>query len=285
MPKKDFIVTVTMKGGKDTKVAFADSSVYPDLSKRYLLTYTRNALGKNTMTIGINEKGLLTTATAETTSGISEALKNLAASAGTIGAMGSGLRDAQIDEPVCPDGDSVFVVRIDADTTTQKLCSARVSFKRLDGGSSVSTAVEANKAVAGIYYRQNEPYLAEAIGSSGKTSAILFSPSRSPTYLLPISPTVFAHNKAEFGFTEGMPTKYNQDADGEVIALLKLPADVIAAYFAAIGATFDSFKSTDTKEKDALEAATKLSLARQKYEACVAAINAKDAAVIAKLGC
>ena len=61
-----------------------------------------------------------------------------------------------------------------------------------------------------------------------------------------------------------------------LVSLLNLPADVIGAYFSAVGQVFDSFKSNDTKEATALSESLDLELTKQKYEACIAAIEAKE---------
>jgi hypothetical protein len=52
-----------------------------------------------------------------------------------------------------------------------------------------------------------------------------------------------------------------------------------------MGTVFTSFNTNDTSHGEALDANTKLQLAKQKYDACLVAIKANDAAAIAKLGC
>lgn len=83
-----------------------------------------------------------------------------------------------------------------------------------------------------------------------------------------------------------MPTKYDQSTDGEVVGLLTIPATVLAAYFSAVGKIFDSFKSNDDKQSEALSASTKLEMAKIKYAACSDAITSgKDDSTLEKLGC
>ena len=280
MPKKDFVVTITTKSGQAPKVGFAESAAYPDLGRKYVLRYSRNLVGKNTMNVTANEKGLLSTATSDSVSGVADALKNLASAIGTV--RGLGVRAALLPA-TCPDGDHVFV--FPAETSTfPGVCGVTIDIEKVPGGDAGGGPTE-GKVVAGIYYRQNEPYRVTASGGGTDIGTILFSPSNSATRLMPIFGTVFANNHAEFAFTDGMPTKYNVDTDGEAIALLKLPAEVLSAYFSAVGAVFDGFKAIDSKKAAELDAAIKLQLAQQKYDACVAAIKANDVAAIAKLGC
>ncbi|HZQ62325.1 MAG TPA: hypothetical protein VFC24_13300, partial [Casimicrobiaceae bacterium] len=268
-----------------------ESPAYPDLRRKYLLTYVTNPVGKNIMKIGVNTNGLLTSAGAKSEAGISDALKNLATTAGTFSALGTpGLRERRRRLTAeCPKGDSVYVVP--AQRTARALCDdlfvtvlplARGASGRKTGID--SQASSAKQAGAGIYYRQAQPYMVTVSGTHD-FAQILFSPSGAPTHFLPVTRSLFGTGNADMTFTDGMPTKYDLDADGELIALLKLPADVIGAYFAAMGAVFDAFKKNGENETSALQAQLKAEFARQKYERCLAAIRASDTAAISALGC
>lgn len=278
MPNKDFVATITIKAKEPAKVTFAETAAYPDLRQRYVMRFATNLVGKNTMNITVTEKGLLSTATSDTVAGISEALKNLAASLGTARGLG---RTAALPA-TCLAGDHVFI--FDATSIGGTACGVDISIKKLEVASDGQLPV-AQSPVSGIYYRQYEPYRLTATGSGTDVATILFSPSQSPTRLLPITQTLFANSHAEFAFTDGVPTKYNVNADGEAIALLKLPADVVSAYFAAVGSVLDAFKANDAKEAERLNAALKLQLAQQKYDACIAAIRANDTPTVTRLGC
>jgi hypothetical protein len=139
---------------------------------------------------------------------------------------------------------------------------------------------------AGVFYRQELPYLVTVSSGAGHhQAAVVMSPSRSPTNFLPAKRTFFANNKAEFGFTDGVPKSYLQQTEGEGTAIFQVPAVVVGAYFEAAGKMFDNFKSTNAKEIDMLNQELKLELARRKVQACLAAIAANDPAKIAELGC
>ena len=89
-----------------------------------------------------------------------------------------------------------------------------------------------------------------------------------------IERTAFSDNKTDFTFVDGMLTDYVQDADSDLIGLLKLPADVIQAYFSAVGAMFTKKKDLSETEKDYLSAIQSLELQKLKTEGCLAAIQA-----------
>ena len=86
LPKKDFLVTVAIKKeGSNTvldKLALGTTPSYPDLSTQYVLKHGTNLFGKNTLDVGVNEKGLLSSTKSTTTSSVSDVFKNLASTIG-----------------------------------------------------------------------------------------------------------------------------------------------------------------------------------------------------------
>lgn len=283
MPRKDFVATITMKGGKITKVALAESAAYPDTTKAYLLNYNRNLVGKNAMTVAIKENGLLASTGSQTTSEVSDALKALVSAAADVHGKQTMKLLKDKDQPCTVDFDYVFIFSPTDPPSTH--CAITFTIRKQGSIASHGDEPAAGATSSGVFYRQNEPYLVTASGAEVDTAALLFSPSDSPTFMLPIEGALFANSNADFGFTDGVPTKFNQDADGELVGLLKLPADVFSAYFSALGSAFDAFKNTDSKEADALNQQTKLELAKQKYQLCLAAIAANDKATQTSLGC
>lgn len=284
MPKRDFRVTVTLRGGDVSAVTLGTTPAYPDLSKQYVLRYAGNAFGKNTLDIGITESGLLTSAKSTTTSQVAEAFKNLATSAGGFSGFGVRNTDDPEREGECStDGEHSFIY---AQPGEYRACGVNITIKPQAETIHVrSHAKAAQTAHAGIFYRQNIPYLMTASGNGLNMASVVFSPSASATHFLPVAKTFFSGNEADFAFVDGIPTRYKQDTDGELVALFKLPADILDAYFSAIGSVFDNFKSTDQKEATALAESLKLELAQKKYAACLAAIRADDKALVAELGC
>lgn len=282
MPKKDFLVTVTIKDKKAEKVVLGTTVSYPDLSKQYVLRHGGNAFGKNTLDVGISESGLLTSTKSTTQSSVTDAFKNLATSLGQIEQLGF---EKTLDsaEACTTNGDHTFVFKASG---TYTACGIEIKIaKQIDDSGIASHSKDESTEHSGIFYRQNIPYLVTATGGGLNVAAIVFSPSESRTHFLPVSRTFFSNNQADFGFVDGVPTKYKQETEGEAVALLKLPADILSAYFGAIGSMFESFKSSDTKEAAALTESLKLEIAKKKYDACIAAIKANDDPKIKELAC
>jgi hypothetical protein len=284
MPKKDFLVMITTTGGLVTKVVLGTTPSYPDLSKQYVLRYTRNWIGKNTLDVGVNEAGLLTSTNSTTVSNVADLFKALATTAGYVGALG--LRTAGIEgAPCAANGDHSFVFKEPREYPAAA-CGMTINIKQIaDSVSVVPHSKKANEEYSGIFYRQNIPYLVTAVGNGLNVASVVFSPSESKIHFLPVSKTMLSNNQADFGFVEGIPTKYKQETESELLVLFKLPADVIGAYFTGIGNVFDSFKSKDTKEAEALAESLKLELEKKKYDACISAIRAGDDELMKKLGC
>lgn len=285
MPRKDIVVTVVKANGKLSTVSLDLTPAYPDLSTAFILSFSKNLVGKNEINIGVATNGLLTSTKSTTTSGVSDVLKGLGESIGTLAGLAAPAAAAPVDK--CVDGTHTFIVdpqKAASGTVVSAACGLSISVKKLGISSAPQHMKAAQSSESGIFYRQAEPYLVEATGVLN-SAAILMSPSGSNVHFLPVTKTLFSNNQADFGFTDGMPTKYDQSADGEIVALAKLPAEVIAAYFGAVGKVFDSFKANDTSKGDSLAASIKLELAKKKYDACIAAIQAKDDTALQQLEC
>lgn len=285
LPKKDVLLTLTVGAGQLTGVTMATTAAYPDRSLAFELSHSSNGLAKNTTNFEIRN-GLLTSTSGTLTSGVSEALKNLATTSVQTG--GSRGTTGTTDTSLCgKDGNHSY--RIAADAAPIDICGVHISIEKLapptgkpapSGGTRLDTA----SSRAGIYYRQMEGLLVVAQGQGLHSASIQYVPAQ-PTYFLPAGRSFFSNNGTEMALEEGVPTKFKRDADSEVVALLKLPADVIAAYFTAIGGLFDAFKTRDNKEQGALQESLKLESVKQKYAVCLSAIKAGDDELISKLGC
>jgi len=230
MPRKSFVATVTMKGKKATAVELSTSAAQPDFGKQYVLRYAGNAFGKNALDVGVSEAGLLSTAKSTTESSVAEAFKGVAQVAGYLAAVRTVKVDSKAAAPTQCAADGTYVFIFDTPVQGAIVCDITVNITAIGTPPTTGHSRETGQAQSGVFYRQNLPYLMTADGSDVHTAAFVYSPTESPTYFLPISRTFFSNNSAEFGFAEGMPKTYKQETQGEIVALLKIPADVVAAY-------------------------------------------------------
>jgi hypothetical protein len=151
---------------------------------------------------------------------------------------------------------------------------------------------KADSVKTGIFYRQELPYSVELSGVADlpvstqvQHESLVFSPSESAVFFLPVNRSFFGSNEATIGLADGTPTSYGQVVDGEALGLLKLPAEVFTAYFKAVGETFSAFGTNAENEKIALEKELQLELQKVKFEACLEAIRNEDTDQIEALGC
>ncbi|MCW5591556.1 MAG: hypothetical protein KIS74_05635 [Burkholderiales bacterium] len=296
MPRKDFVVVVKVadKGKRVADVTLGASAAYADTSTQYVMNYHPSLVSLNKLDVQVADSGLLSTAKSSSESRISDAFKSAAASAGAAKGLGlfsfvpekeaakSSLSECAVDG----DHSFAFAVEPKENKWNRTACGVTITFERLNAGSRpAGHSQPTGQGIAGIFYRLDEPFLVSAHGQGINKVSVVHSPSGSPTYFLPIARSLFAKNEAELTITDGILRKYRQESDGELVALLKIPADVLSAYFSALGSTLDAFKATDAKEAAALAEAIKLELAKKKFDACLAAIQAGDETAIKTLKC
>lgn len=309
MPQKSFSVSITVTDKVISDIALGTTVPYPDTSKRYVLQHGSNAFGKNTADFTITEQGLLSIAKSKTDSSVSDAFKSLG------GLLGSKIpfeserlwpADKKTPPAATPctqtNGIHTYIYQeareYSKDSTGKNSfgenaapCGLKLKITALaangQSNSEQTSKVQStstNEEHSGIFYRQNIPYLMEISDAVFSKASIVFVPSKA-THFLPASKTFFSNNEANFALQDGVVTGYKQTTEGEVVALLKIPADILSAYFSAIGTVFDSFKTNDSKEVLALNESVNKELAKNKVANCLAAIRAKNEAQQKALGC
>lgn len=313
LPRRDIVLTVVVDAnGAATQIAIDAGSAYADLSQAYLLRLSRSAIGNSKVDIGVTADGLLTKADASTTPKLVEALQFVADEAAKIKSRRQAGSAAA--NPCANAGSHRFVLpllRLQDDSTpapapelapfkfvnhaySSDVCGGTLAVTvRELAPIAASAAGAADTSVAarpGVYYRQSRPFLVtvKPTGDFGFHAVqVVASPTRSPTRFLPYERTAFAQSTVALGFSDGQPNAFVEDVEGEIPALLKLPAAVLRAYFAAIGAVFDGFSKRDSAEAGALNNALQLELAKQKASACLAAIknDPKNKTLLDDLGC
>jgi hypothetical protein len=298
MPMRDIVITVTNAGGKINSIVTSASASYADRSKAYVLDYQRHPLAKNTLDVEVSEAGLLTNSKSNQTGDAVAALGGLGTLAGYMRASSisiqsdpTGVAKTKVAGGACSlDGNHTFIIPV---TRTQGDICNGISFRieKLgwtgDKGTDTTMNQREGTSYAGVFYRVNMPYKVTVFSDTLNSETIVFSPSQSQEYFLPIARTFFANNDSKITLANGagVPSKYVQDTDGEVAALLKLPAAIVAPYFAAIGQLFTGFSSKNTSEASALNSTLSLELTKMKFDACIKAIQDKDTERIASLKC
>jgi hypothetical protein len=263
------------------------SPSYADESVAYVARFSRNFIGKNDLTIEVSDRGLLTSSKTVTTSQLSDILTSLAGSAGSVRAILSSEEPEQPEQ--CPEKVS-FVFRVDMTRAMagynipvpgSKTCNVFVVVRppNLNVASNARTR-HPEMRHSGYFYKQNLPYEVTVKFQHWEAMDRVMLPNDSPVQFVPLDRGLFASNTSELTFSDGVLKKYSQSMDGEILALAKLPADVLKAYFTAIGSMFTTRKTSATEQSAYLDEMLKLKAKQAATDRCLAAYRADDAALI-----
>ena len=294
LPKRLFKLSVTIdKSSKITSIAATTTAPLPDIDtkKQYCGVFSTNLLAENSIDFEVSKSGLLTKAASKSDSKVSEALKELAEAAGYgvgIVALDGGVSAS------CPPGLTHTLVLDPDDVGKHPLCGVKFTLKGPPEAKERSIESKSGTSHNGVFYRQEEPYTLTARGPNGATySTVLLAPNASPTQFLPLPRTFFSDSDTTFGFDGGMPTQYKVKTGSEILEFLSIPADVLGAYFDAVGAVFAKIGAAASAESkaDALISQQATALATQerqrlaaeaKLRACQEAVASGDSTKIAE---
>lgn len=297
LPMRDIKVTYKAPSAdpKIHTITIAPGSSYPDLAQHYLLRLKRNEVGTSKMDFTVSSRGLLTKAVSDVDSQLDEVLVAAAKSAGGVAAVEKGdVLPAPATVEPCLDGQEYVVLfspSADALEKTVRICGS--IYARYERSSVGVAAPSHGKAAAtvtdptnGIYYRQDQPFnvsvlLCDDACSQARPGSVLHTavvgiPNLSPTYFLPINKTLFGKNTATITLADGVVTGYQQNFDGEALAVAKIPFEIVSAFFSGVGDIFDKRKTASANELAYRAEVAKLAARQLKTELCLSAVRAND---------
>jgi hypothetical protein len=295
LPLMDFVLSVTvLDGGKKPTPKVTLSDPYPDLSSAYVLLPGRSQGTNANLDLGVDTNGLLTSTSITTTSAVGDILKNLAA---TVAVRNAQLLDFSLIQPESTPpkpatpvkpcmtaGTYVSIVSLrDFRNGVQDFCGVTFRLDQTLRWTTVMAPADQDKVKARVYYRQLRPVRIIATldeNPQEHVAYLLLVPDPDQVSALAVPRTFFADNTTTMTFKNGMPTEYKPQANSEVLGALKMPADVIGAYFAAFGQVFSAFGDAKGKEAAAAKASVSLQAQQYKDELCLQALAAKDDHVI-----
>lgn len=291
LPKKSIGITITIgKDSEPTQVDAAPTAAYPDYSQRFVLQPLRNPVGKRQLDVQVDERGLLKTVNSKALATPVDALKGLAESLAAVTARGFAVPPADCEKGVFkklvePGPQPVRADLCGYDITVEPAYLPEVNppGHRLD-----TPRLRFRSRESGIFYRQELPYLVTVQRAAKPKEVrhfIVFSPTGAPVKYLPVPRALFADNDVGLTFNDGVLTRVDQTKAGETFAVLKLPADLIGAYFAAIGKIFGDREKAAESQLAVLEAKNQLLIEQMKNENCRAAISAGLKAEEIKAAC
>jgi hypothetical protein len=104
------------------------------------------------------------------------------------------------------------------------------------------------ESVPGLFYKQDLPYYVtikrDDAGEGEEAKFIAMSPNESKIYFAPITETVFTDNTSDITVVNGVVNSLKENTDSELLALSKIPANVLGGYTSAIGNIFSGVKTS-----------------------------------------
>lgn len=273
------------------------TDAFPDYNRRFVIRQN-DGLPSRLLTqklgVSVNERGLLQSVNRSTPATLTATLKGAIESLAAL-KTGPALKTAEVGDELKPCRRGEYKVIAEARHGEKRsLCDFWITVTRIGsnlGGSTDKLPHTLGRTEHnGIFYRQELPYHVTVTrnrsGVEEKREFVVFSPSGAPIRFLPIPSSTFADSPAVLTFQDGVLTASDETRASEVAGLLKLPADVIGAYFSAIGNLFKSGKDIAEAERQILEERNKLLVEQLKRDNCNAAIKAglKDDALKAACG-
>lgn len=270
LPKRDITVTVVVADGKEDEVTVTVTDAFPDSTAGFVATIPRNDVGTVDSTIQTNEKGLLDSdSTTSVASSLTDILSKLAGIGGTLRVAEAMPRVPAKECAAAGTYRRTFGIGADG-RTTGSICQHSIVVERVIAASRMP-ADASNAALSkqqGLFYRVPIPYVVSVTRDAVTRQYVVYSPTGSPTYFLPLARSTFATNTATLGFKDGVPTKYKQAIGNEAVGLLSMPATVIESYFGAIGSMFTRRKELSDKEVAYLNQLNSASVAEARRASC-----------------
>jgi uncharacterized protein YceK len=290
LPTQRLKLTMTIadgtKGAPQTRtITVTPTDVFADQGQRYVAQYRRNQIGTNTLKVSVNNEGLLSGDNEGSSKPqFAEFLGRIGSEVGTLRSLmapigicaAAGTYEWIFDAP--SSGKSLNVQEPDMDDCgLTVVASAPTSASSPDSPQSWR-GVDRSRSGHGFFYRQKRPV--QVMVTSGNTQRKAFQlavvDANSPTEYLPIPRTLFADTIWKVNFTNGSPTLYDVSAGGDTLGLVKLPADVMAAYSKAALAGLKDKKDLTAAESEYLKQLVALAAQQAKFETCQAALQSDD---------
>lgn len=286
LPMQRIKLTLTVNADSTRNIEVAPTEAFADTGHRFVAQYRRSQVGTNVLNINVGVHGLLEgDATGSSTPNLSELIGSFTAlgrSSTTLESLNH--TTAQCTKP----GTYEWIFDVPADKTIlDAMTACGVTVEAGSIGPQASTAqwagTQKNTTGAGFFYRQKRPVqLTVSIDDLGAgtsrrvTNVFMIVDARSPIEFLPVPRSVFATSSWTLKFTNGSPTLYDLNTGGEVLGLVKLPAEVVSAYSKAVTAGLSDRNSISKTEAEYLQQLNALAVQQAKAEACRAAVATGD---------
>jgi len=132
------------------------------------------------------------------------------------------------------------------------------------------SALDVRPCLSGVCYRPLKPYMVTlTVANAFTQSDLLLFPDRSVVNSVPLASGVFAQQKYDLGFTEGVLTTLTQNSKSELVGLTLMPVKLLTAVLSAPGVALGLKKDASAAEASYLQTVASTAAQRQATrEAC-----------------
>jgi hypothetical protein len=113
----------------------------------------------------------------------------------------------------------------------------------------------------GVHFK-DLPYLVTVKHDNAQSQFVALSPNESKIFLAPITKTAFSDNISDITMANGVVLSLKENTDSELLALSKIPSDILGAYTNATGQIFSALGTVVTNQNTGQ--ASELSLLKTK---------------------
>lgn len=305
LPMKFVTVSLVVNDTGGRTITIGASEALPDQDARYVARFNVSQIAANKLTVKTNAAGLLSEdSTTSTVSSVSDIFQSLAATTVVLPQLtsedasetcgkGSGhswVIDPHTGRPVISNGNwqkcdlTISVTKLPDGLKDAQSRKEKAEEEKAKEEKAKSREAKLHAHSSGFFYRRPQAYLVsvtDATGAGTHHEKVLLLPTpQSRLEFLPVSKSFFATNTGSFTFEDGMPKVYTQALDSELLGLLKLPAEVISAYFTAVGSAFTARKTALANEQAYSQQLRAMEVEQQKLLACMRAVATRDQTLI-----
>ena len=112
----------------------------------------------------------------------------------------------------------------------------------------IFNSTHSGASIPGLFYKQDLPYLVTIQHDNAQSQFVALSPNESKIFLAPITRTAFSDNVSDITMKNGVVLSLKENTDSELLALSKIPSDILGAYTNATGQVFSALGTVVTNK-------------------------------------
>jgi hypothetical protein len=112
----------------------------------------------------------------------------------------------------------------------------------------IFNSTHSGASAPGMFYKQDLPYLVTVKHDKAQSQLVALSPNESKIFLAPITRTAFSDNVSDITMKNGVVLSLKENTDSELLALSKIPSNILGSYTNATGQIFSALGTVVTNK-------------------------------------